>query len=609
MCGIVGYIGKQNASEVLVEGLNRLSYRGYDSAGIAVMLQTGRIGVRKTKGKLECLERLLQEQPVSGFAGIGHTRWATHGAPTDRNAHPHTDLLGRIAVVHNGIIENYRALRKSLERSGARFVSETDTEVISHLLCQLYDGNMKNTLAEVRKRLEGSYAIGVLCSNEPDALFCMRNDSPLVIGTSHGEAFLASDIPALLSHTRDVIFLEDGEIGVLTREGIAVYDQSGMARPQRFQHVNWDAQSAEKSGYAHFMLKEIHEQPEALGHTFSARSDPEDFQWFPIKPDFVQKISRITLCACGTAYHAALLGKFLIENMTGIPVEAIIASEYRYRKPLNNQNEWLIAISQSGETADTLAALREAKRQGISVCAICNVVGSSLAREVGEEHTLYTYAGPEIAVASTKAYTTQAEMLLLIAAALAKMRRTAAADGIDALYDSLEKLPHLVRETLLLEENIQRIASGMNKQKHVFFVGRGLDYALAMEAALKLKEISYVFSEAYAAGELKHGPIALLEKGSLVIALMTQPSLLDKSINNLQEIKARGATVVAVCQRHMAARIQTAADELIVIPDTDEKIAPLLAIIPLQLFAYDMAVERGCDVDQPRNLAKSVTVE
>lgn len=609
MCGIVGYIGKKNAPAVLVDGLNRLSYRGYDSAGIAVMEKNGCIGVRKTKGKLENLERLLQEQPVSGFSGIGHTRWATHGAPTDRNAHPHTDVLGGIAVVHNGIIENHRILRKRLEKEGVQFASETDSEVIGHLLHRLYDGDMLSALTTVQGMLEGSYAIGILCSDEPEKLYCMRNDSPLVIGAAEGEAFLASDVPALLAHTRDVIFLEDGEIGVLTCAGITVYNHEGSVAPQQFHRIDWDAKSAEKSGYDHFMLKEIHEQPEALAHTLAARDDWQNLNWFPLERHFAQKISRITLCACGTAYHAAVMGKYYIENLAGIPVEAAIASEYRYRKPFQTQNEWLIAISQSGETADTLAALREAKRQGIAVSAVCNAVGSSIAREAGENHTLYTYAGPEIAVASTKAYITQVEMLLLIAMALAEIRKTCSTEQINELGDSLENLPCFARSTLLLQDHIQQIAKRMREQKHVFFVGRGLDYALAMEAALKLKEISYVFAEAYAAGELKHGPIALLENGRLVFALLTQPALLEKSLNNLQEIKARGATIVAVCQKHMAVRVCAVADEVIAIPDADEKLAPLIAAIPLQLFAYFMAVQRGCDVDQPRNLAKSVTVE
>lgn len=605
MCGIVGYIGNKQASEVMMNGLERLSYRGYDSAGVAVMQPDGKIGVRKAKGKLRNLQALLQQNPVEGYAGIGHTRWATHGEPSDINAHPHTDVKGGIAVVHNGIIENHDSLRKHLKSMGAQFVSQTDTEVIAHLLCLLYDGDMRRTLLRAMGMLQGSYALGVLCDREPDRLYCARCDSPLVLGFQDGQGYLASDIPALLSHTRDVVFLEDREIGVLTRQGVSVYDAYGKSRPQVLFHVDWDLSSAEKEGYEHYMLKEIHEQPTALKNTFTPRSRAEDVGWLPMTDHQARTLSKITIAACGTAYHAAVFGKYVMERIARVPVEPVIASEYRYRDPVVGENEWFIAVSQSGETADTLAALREAKRRGMQVMAVCNAVGSGIAREAGEERTLYTYAGPEMAVASTKAYLTQTEMMILLAAAIGRLR------GYDTAgcYQALSELPRQAQEALRLEERLRRIGSRMSRKKHVFFVGRGMDYALSMEAALKLKEISYVFSEAYAAGELKHGPIALLEEGRLVVACLTQPGLMEKTLSNLQEVRARGATVLAVCTQRMEQRVCAHADEVIAIPDADEITAPLLAAIPLQLFAYCMAVERGCDVDQPRNLAKSVTVE
>lgn len=611
MCGIVGYIGNKQASAILVDGLERLSYRGYDSAGVAVVDAEGKINVRKAKGRLENLEALLSENPLSGTVGIGHTRWATHGEPSDLNAHPHTDVKGGIAVVHNGIIENHASLRRHLESTGARFVSQTDTEVIAHLLNWLYDGNMKRAIIRAMGMLEGSYALGVICDQEPGVLFCARNDSPLVIGAKDGEGFIASDIPALLNHTRDVIFLQDKEIGVLDRHGISVFDAYGNSRQHAIFHVDWDLSSAEKGGYAHYMLKEIHEQPEALQKTFAPRYNGEagDYSWLPISAEDAKALKKISIVACGTAHHAGVLGKYAIEKLARVPVEAEIASEYRYRDPIIGENELFIAVSQSGETADTLAALREAKRRGARVLAICNVVGSTIAREVGEEGTLYTYAGPEIAVASTKAYMTQAELMLMIAVALGELRGELAADRAAELMDELSRLPEKAEKVLQTEKQLQKFSSIASQKKHVFFVGRGMDYALSMEAALKLKEVSYIFSEAYAAGELKHGPIALLKEGRLVLATITQPALIDKTMSNLREVAARGAWVVAVCRESLKAKVENEVDELILIPDSDDLFTPLLAVIPLQLFAYCMAVARGCDVDKPRNLAKSVTVE
>ena len=607
MCGIVGYIGSKQASPVLVEGLERLSYRGYDSAGVAVIGPEGRINVRKAKGRLENLKSLLDQSPVEGVIGIGHTRWATHGEPSDLNAHPHTDVKGGIAVVHNGIIENHESLRRYLESTGARFVSQTDTEVIAHLLNHLYEGDMRRALIRAMGMLEGSYALGVICDQEPDVLYCARNDSPLVIGARDGEGFIASDIPALLSHTRDVIFLQDREIGVLDRRGVSVYDAYGKTRQHAVFHVDWDLSSAEKGGYAHYMLKEIHEQPTALQSTFTPRA--AGYDWLPITREEARALRKISIVACGTAYHAGMVGKYAIERLARVPVEAEIASEYRYRDPIVGENELFIAVSQSGETADTLAALREAKRRGARVMAVCNVVGSTITREVGEENTLYTYAGPEIAVASTKAYITQAELMVMLAVALADLRGQITPERATQLRGELSALPRKAKQALGVEEQLQRLTSMLSQKRHVFFVGRGLDYALCMEAALKLKEVSYIFSEAYAAGELKHGPIALLKEGRLVVAAITQPALLEKTMSNLREVAARGAQVVAVCRESLAAKVCGQVDEVITVPDADDLLAPLLAVIPLQLFAYCMAVARGCDVDKPRNLAKSVTVE
>lgn len=609
MCGIVGYIGGKPAAEILMDGLERLSYRGYDSAGIAVMEKSGGLTIRKTSGKLEQLKKRLERQPVSGFAGIGHTRWATHGEPSERNAHPHTDANGGIAVVHNGIIENHDMLRTQLEASGVRFVSQTDTEVIAHLLSQLYRTDMIRALLSLQKMLKGSYAIAVICDREPGRLFCVRCGSPLVMGYQDGEGYIASDIPALLSHTHEVAILEEHETGVLTREGMEIYDAKGhLCQRERF-HVQWEQTDAEKGGFAHFMLKEIHEQPSALQSTFAPRSNLFSPEWLPFCPMEAQMFQKATIVACGTAYHAGVMAKYALETLARLPAEVEVASEYRYRHPAPVGNELLIAVSQSGETADTLSALQKAKAAGNRVMAVCNVVGSSIVREAGEKNTLFTYAGPEIAVASTKAYTTQTELLIMLAAGLGSLRGALPVNSAKALGCALQILPEKAQQALKLEGSVRRLAARMKECGHVFFIGRGMDYALSMEAALKLKEVSYVFSEAYAAGELKHGPIALLQPGRMVIAIITQPHVLDKMLANLEEVRARGAEVLTICPEKLAERVQLHTDELLVIPDTDDLLAPLLAAIPLQLFAYYMAVERGCDVDQPRNLAKSVTVE
>lgn len=606
MCGIVGYIGSDQAAPVLLDGLARLSYRGYDSAGVAILNETGHIHVRKAKGKLENLEALLEKCPLEGCVGIGHTRWATHGEPSDLNAHPHTDVQGGIAVVHNGIIENHASLRRFLEAAGVPFVSETDTEVIAHLLASLYRGDMHAALKRAMGMLRGSYALGVICDREPNTLYCARNDSPLVIGMRQGECFLASDVPALLRYTRDVIFLQDKEIGVLDRSGVTVYDAYGNGKTPAFFHVDWNVTDAEKGGYDHYMLKEIHEQPTALKTTFAAR-DTGDFGWLPFTKEQAVQMGKVTIAACGTAYHAGVMAKAFFERLARVATETEFASEYRYRSPMTATNELFIAVSQSGETADTLAALRQAKRLGARTLAICNAVGSTLAREADD--TLYTYAGPEIAVASTKAYTTQVELLLLVAAALGALRGALSPADASRLTEKLRALPRKAEETLKTERDIQRFTARMMEKKHVFFVGRGLDYALCMEASLKLKEVSYLFSEAYPAGELKHGPIALIQAGSLLVACVTQPETAEKTVNNLREAKARGAHVLAVCCRSLKTLVAETADDCIVIPDAPALIASLLAVIPLQLFAYNMAVARGRDVDKPRNLAKSVTVE
>lgn len=611
MCGIVGYIGQQQAQGILLDGLARLEYRGYDSAGIAVM-ENGQIRLSKAKGRLANLASRVKDAPLPGTIGIGHTRWATHGEPSDINAHPHTDMKGDIAIVHNGIIENHEALRAELQERGCQFVSQTDTEVIAHLLHQLYDGDMLSTIAKAQTMLEGSYALCVLSAAHPDTLYCTRKDSPLVIGLSEGAQYVASDIPALISHTREVELLDDKEIAVLTREGAKVYDTFGHERPLHPIHVDWDVEAAEKGGYAHFMMKEIHEEPASLKKTLSAHADMETFTLrpdaFPISQEEACALNSLTIVACGTAYHAGMVGKYVMEKLARLPVVVDVASEFRYRDPVLSKGDLFLAISQSGETADTLAAMREAGRLGAKVMALTNVVGSSIAREAGK-NVLYTYAGPEIAVASTKAYITQVEVLLLLALDLAVKRGKVTEEEASAMLREMADIPAKAEQLLTAESAVQRFASRYYDRGHVFYIGRGIDNALAMEASLKLKEISYIMSEAYAAGELKHGTIALIEEGTLVCALLTQPKLADKTLSNVREVKSRGAKVLIVATESLAEKARKDADELWVVPEVSAALTPLLAIIPVQLLAYYMAVSRGCDVDKPRNLAKSVTVE
>ncbi len=606
MCGIVGYIGKENASSILIEGLKKLEYRGYDSAGIAVYHQ-GKVDIRKYKGRLNVLERHIREVPVHGTMGIGHTRWATHGAPSDINSHPHSNASGEIVLVHNGIIENYLELKEELEDLGYVFHSETDTEVIAHLLDVLYTEDIVTTVQKALEKLHGSYALGIISTREPDKLIGVRKDSPLVVGLGQGENFIASDIPAILKHTRRVYFLEDHEIIVMTKDEVKVIDKKGNLIPKEVFKVEWDISAAEKGGYRHFMLKEIEEQPKALRDTMASRiiEDTGRIVLDNIKlgKEELQKISRIHIVACGTAYHAGMVGKYAIERLARIPVEAEVASEFRYKDPILDERSLVMVISQSGETADTLAALRLAKERKARVIAITNVVGSSVSREADD--VLYTWAGPEIAVASTKAYITQLSCMYMIALHFAHQLGR---DHFKELLNSLKQTPQMVEDMIKSKHDIQRFADHRFNAKNIFFIGRGLDYYTALEGSLKLKEISYVHSEAYAAGELKHGTIALIEEGSLVIALATQGDLYQKLLSNIKEVKARGAYVLAISQEGHR-EVEKVADEVFYIPSVNDLLASIPTIPILQMVAYYIAVARGCDVDKPRNLAKSVTVE
>lgn len=610
MCGIVGYIGGKQATPILMEGLQRLEYRGYDSAGIAVVENDG-ITVEKAKGRLANLQSRLENVQIDATLGIGHTRWATHGEPSDINSHPHTDMKGAIAVVHNGIIENYASLKDWLTRRGYVFVSQTDSEIIVHLLNHYYQGSMLEAISRTLARLEGSYALGIICRDTPEALYCVRKDSPLVVGIGSGENYIASDVPAILAHTRDVYYPGDKEIAVITREGIDFFDAFCEPISLSPAHIEWDIAAAEKGGYSHFMLKEIHEEPAALRDTLHPHLALDTMtirqEEMPLDTAAAQALSRLFIIACGTAYHAGIVGKYVIEDVCRLPVEVDIASEFRYRSSVVLPGDTFLIISQSGETADTLAALREAKRLGARTIAITNVVGSSLSREA--DHVLYTWAGPEIAVASTKAYTSQLMMLYLIAFDLGLKRGHLTAGRQRELLTQMTQLPSLAEKVLSQQARIQRFASRNFDKPNVFYIGRGLDFALAQEASLKLKEVSYIFSEAYASGELKHGTIALIEEGTLVVALCTQSGLLDKALSNIREVKARGAKVLAVVQEGRAENVAATADTTWEMPPVDDLLAPILAIIPLQLLAYFMAVQKGCDVDKPRNLAKSVTVE
>lgn len=608
MCGIVGFVGNREASPILVEGLSKLEYRGYDSAGVAV-LENKEIKVRKFKGRLKNLEENLNEQPIDGHIGIGHTRWATHGEPSDVNSHPHSNGDATISVVHNGIIENYIKLREWLTSKGYEFQSETDTEVIPNLVDYYYNGDLFEAVTKATAKMEGSYAIGVICKNEPDKLVAVRKDSPLIVGIGEGEYFIASDIPAVLGYTRDVYLLEDKEFVILTNDGVELKTEDGEKIEKEVYHVTWDVDAAEKGGYEDFMLKEIHEQPKAIKDTLSSRISHEhkvSLENIEITKEELEAFDRVFIVACGTAYHAGLLGKVAIERLAKIPVEVDIASEFRYRDPLITEKSLLIVISQSGETADTLAVLRDAKRIGAKVLAVTNVVGSSVSREA--HHVLYTWAGPEIAVASTKAYETQLIAMYIIAMYFGETKGVLSEEMAKELKDELLSLPDKVEEILKQKDELQKFASKNYMDKDLFFLGRGVDYAVALEGSLKLKEISYIHSEAYAGGELKHGPIALIEKGTPVIALLAEDKLKEKMISNIREVITRGARVLSIANIGDKEAEQVSED-VIYIPKTNSLLSPVLSVVPLQLISYYMAKQKGCDVDKPRNLAKSVTVE
>lgn len=608
MCGIVGFVGKKEASPILVEGLSKLEYRGYDSAGVAV-LDDGEIKVRKFKGRLKNLADDLEQSPLKGSMGIGHTRWATHGEPSDINSHPHTNENATISVVHNGIIENYIKLREWLKGKGYEFYSETDTEVIPNLVDYYYKGDLFEAVVKATSKMEGSYAIGVICKDEPDKIVAVRKDSPLIVGVGKEEYFIASDIPAVINHTREVYLLEDKEFVIMTRDGIEIKTEDGEVVDKDIYHVTWDVDAAEKGGYEDFMLKEIHEQPKAIKDTLTSRVikntkiqlDDIDFT-----KEELEAFDRVFIVACGTAYHAGLVGKTIIEKLAKIPVEVDIASEFRYRDPLITENSLLIVVSQSGETADTLAVLRDAKRIGARVLAITNVVGSSVSREA--HHVVYTWAGPEIAVASTKAYETQLIAMYILGIYFGEIKGTIDNELSEALKEELMNLSEKVKEILTQKEKLQKYASKNYMDKDVFFLGRGLDYAVALEGSLKLKEISYIHSEAYAGGELKHGTIALIEDGTPIIALLTDEKLKDKMISNIREVVTRGAKILGIANEGDK-EAKEVCDDVIYIPKTNALLTPVLSVVPLQLLAYYMAKQKGCDVDKPRNLAKSVTVE
>lgn len=609
MCGIVGYIGQKDATHILLEGLRKLEYRGYDSAGIAVHTGSA-LTVIKEAGRIAVLTDEVEHIGPVGSIGIAHTRWATHGEPNRTNAHPHTNATQTIAVVHNGIIENYLSLKHWLSERGVHFVSDTDTEVIAHLASHLWDGDLASTMHKVAGRLRGSYALAMVHSEIPDSIVVTRKESPLVIGEGEKEMFVASDISALLSHTRSFKLLEDHQVAVVYSDRVDIRDREGKPVELASMHVDWDADAAEKGGYEHFMLKEMMEQPKVVRDTIRPRitthKDSITFAGVALDKRMLERMNKIFITACGTAYHAGMVAKYLFEHLANIPVEVEFASEFRYRNPLVDEKTLAIVISQSGETADTLAALREAKRLGAHVLAIVNTVGSSIAREADD--VIYTWAGPEIAVASTKAYIAQLSVIHLLAVHMATLRHTMDKNAVFSYIAELEKIPRKIEMILEQRHVVQQLAARFAHGGDIFFIGRGFDYNIAMEGSLKLKEISYIHSEAYAAGELKHGTIALIEKGTFIAALCTQSSMIDKMIANIKEVKARGAQVLAItCERFND--VSQVADMVLYLPDTPDVLVPILAVVPLQLFAYYCAIERQCDVDKPRNLAKSVTVE
>ena len=611
MCGIVGFIGAEEAAPILLDGLERLEYRGYDSAGLAVYSEADGLKVVKAKGRLQVLSDIVEGgKSVHGTVGLGHTRWATHGEPSDINSHPHVGMSGRIAVVHNGIIENYAQIKEFLESKGVRFVSQTDTEVVAQLLEYYYRGDLMEAVTKVLHRIEGAYALGILCADCPDRLIAARKDSPLILGYGDGFSFLASDVTAIIKYTREVCYLEDGEIAVLTRDGIQVYDHPYLQPVEKeHHHVDWEVSAAEKGGYEHFMAKEIMEQPKAFRDTVFPRIQNGRVVLDDLNLDagYLRETDKIYIIACGSSYHVGMVAKYILEKLLRKPVEVTLASEFRYCDPLVTDRTLCLVISQSGETIDTLAALREAKRLGARILSIVNVVGSSIARE--SDDVLYTWAGPEIAVATTKAYSTQLAVIYLIALRFAELLGTIGEEDYAALVSELLTIPTKMEQILENREAIQYYASIYFNHESIFFIGRNIDYAIGLEGSLKLKEISYIHSEAYAAGELKHGTISLIERGTLVVALASCVPLFDKLVSNVVEVKSRGADVLGLTVASKGEVFQKTVDHVITVPDTHPMLLPSLDVIPMQLFAYYVALMRGCDIDKPRNLAKSVTVE
>ena len=607
MCGIVGYIGNHEAAPFLLDGMSKLEYRGYDSAGIAVY-ENNSIRVEKCVGRLDALRQKLAGNMPVGNVGIGHTRWATHGRPSDRNAHPHTDSSGKFVVVHNGIIENYLGLKEELIAKGHEFLSETDSEVVAHLMADQYDGDFEETVKKVLKLIKGSYSLVFMCEYEPDKIICTKKDNPLIIGLGEGENFIASDIPAIINHTRRTFIMSDGEIATVTADGVWVQDINGTPISKKVFVVNWNAEAAEKGGFEHFMMKEIHEQPKAVRDTLnSVLVDGKlDMSAVGLSDEDIKKIDQICIVACGSAYHVGVAAQYVIEDLAQIPVRTELASEFRYRKPLLSKNELVIIVSQSGETADSLAALRLAKEKGIKTLGIVNVVGSSIAREA--DNVFYTLAGPEIAVATTKAYSTQLIAAYCLAIQFAMVRGTIDEAKYLELIQEMAQLPDKIQKIIEDKERIQWFAAKQVNAKDIFFIGRGLDYAVSLEGSLKMKEISYIHSEAYAAGELKHGTISLIEDGTLVIGVLTQSELYEKTVSNMVECRSRGAYLMGLTT-YGNYNIEDTADFTVYIPKTDEHFMTSLAVIPLQLMGYYVSVSKGLDVDKPRNLAKSVTVE
>jgi len=612
MCGIIGFVGKEQAAPILLDGLARMEYRGYDSAGVAVRSEEKGLQVKKTKGRLQVLSDLIHGgADLEGTVGIGHTRWATHGEPNDINAHPHVSENGRIALVHNGIIENYMEIKEHLQKLGIKFVSDTDSEVVAQLLEYHYNEchNMLEAVGRCLRRIEGSYALGIICADYPNALIAARKDSPLILGYGENGNFIASDVTAVIKYTRDVSYMDDGEIAVITADSIDVFDDELIPVTKTSHRVDWDVSAAEKGGYPHFMLKEIMEQPEAIRKTVSPRirDGRVVLDGITMTPEYVRDISRIFIIACGSSYHVGMVSKYNWERLLRRPVEVTLASEFRYCDPLVDEKSLVIVISQSGETLDTMAAMREAKRLGGRTLAVVNVVGSSIAREADD--VLYTWAGPEIAVATTKAYSTQLVMMDLIGLYLADLLGTVEKSEYDAIVSGVLELPEKLQKFLEQTEDIPYFASKYFNHDSIFFIGRNLDYAMGLEGSLKLKEISYIHSEAYASGELKHGTISLIEPGTLVVALGTYAPLFDKAMSNVVEVKARGAEVLALTCEEFREKMAKTADSVIAVPSVHPVLQPSVGVVPLQLFAYYVALQRGCDIDKPRNLAKSVTVE